>query len=80
MSKDVWVLTREHNEYDQHGAYFEAVFSKQPSIQELAPHLSGYLPQDMGVAIAMCEHVRKGGGRYKMEDVWYNLEKVTTEN
>lgn len=41
----IWVLTREHNEYDQHGEYFTAAFVEKPSLQQLidvakewAPH------------------------------------------
>lgn len=36
----IWVLTREHNDYDQHGAYFVAAFIKKPSHAALAKVLS----------------------------------------
>lgn len=38
--KHVYILTREHNDYDQHGAYFEAVFSKQPTSETLAKYFA----------------------------------------
>jgi hypothetical protein len=75
----VWVLTREHNEYDQHGAYFEAVFSSQPTLLQLAEWFSsngGQSSSNTMGAVAFLEHLRQGGGRRKNEDVWYNLEKV----
>lgn len=78
--KKVYVLTREHNEYDQHGEYFEAVFEKKPSLEVLAKWMKendGYsLPGDIFAAVAFLEHLRNGGGRVDKEDIWYNLELV----
>lgn len=79
-NKVVWVLTREHNDYDQHGEYFEAVFASEPDIQTLAKYFKndneGHVyfgdPFD---ALEFIEHLRKGGGRRGTEDVWYSLTK-----
>lgn len=73
----MFVLTREHNDYDQHGEYFVCLFKDRPSIEKLAPIVSKEigLPGDMGEAIKLVEHVRKGGGRIAIEDVWLNLDE-----
>jgi hypothetical protein len=77
---EVWVLTREHNDYDQYGEYFEAVWLGQPSIEQLSqyfvnvtenkPHFS-----DPMAALDFILHIRKGGGRRGTEDTWFNLGK-----
>jgi len=76
----VWVLTRKHNEYDQHGEYFETLFTKQPSLQMLAAYFkdsSEYISLgDPFSAVEFLEHLREGGGRMEKEDVWYNLKVV----
>ena len=80
MSKEgVWVLTREHNEYNQHGEYLVAVFKEKPSIAEFAAFFSnGKSSIDMSFSQAMkaveyIEHLRSGGGRIGTEDSWHNL-------
>lgn len=74
----VWILTREENEYDQSGAYFEAAFEKQPSIQQLADYFNGKpgMPGTIMGAVAFLENLRQGGGRMAKENTWYNLEQV----
>lgn len=74
----VWVLTREVNEYDQYGEYFEAVFKSKPTVKQIAEHLagSGYAKGDVMSALALCEHILAGGGREGTEHVWFNLEEV----
>ena len=72
-------MTREHNDYDQHGEYFVAVFSRKPSHGELASALSveGYgCGSDMMAAVSFLEHILSGGGWQKWSDVWFNLEEV----
>lgn len=77
----VWVLTREHNEYDQHGEYFEEVFAAKPTVAEFAEYFS---KANQGVvaygnameALAFIEHLRNGGGRQNTENTWYNLKEV----
>jgi len=77
----IFVLTREHNEYDQHGSYFVRAFSELPSLEKLAEVIQtegDFHCQAMNTdfAIALSEHLRKGGGRRGTEDVWYNLDEV----
>lgn len=70
MRKKVWVLTCEHNDYDQHGAYFSPC-SPTSLPQNLWPlFVTGYY-----VDAGYLEHVRGGGGRRNLEDVWYNLSE-----
>ena len=65
----VWVLTREENQYDQYGEYFDAVFSKKPTVRQLMPHV--------GDSKTTAEHVlSSGGGRISDEDTWYFLREI----
>ncbi len=73
----VWVLTREHNDYNQYGEYFVAVFAQQPSVMQMAEALRGHRDAaDVMAALALVEHVRAGGGRRGDENDWFNLEQV----
>ena len=74
----VWVLTSSCNDYDQHGAYFEAVFAKKPDLKTLAEFFKmkpDYATNVME-AVAFLEHVRNGGGRRGTEHTWYDLDEV----
>lgn len=70
MSKKVWILTEEHNQYDQYGEYFLAVFAEKPTSEKLKKH---------GVHESEIEHVLNGGGRKKYEDQWYYLREELCE-
>jgi len=75
----VWVITREHNEYDQHGEYFEAVFKEKPTLECLASYFKGcdwVNAKDVFDAVEFLEHLRNGGGRRNLEDVWFNMLEV----
>jgi hypothetical protein len=64
----VWVLTSEHNDYDQHGEYFHAVFASKPTAEMM---------NKAGVGSESAAHLLKtGGGRRKSEDSWYWLREV----
>lgn len=64
----VWVLTREINQYDQDGEYFECVFAEYPSE---GPLLRAGVSQDNA------EYLANGGnGRIKVQDEWWNLTEV----
>lgn len=70
---EVWILTREVNEYNQEGAYFIAVFGVKPSHNELS---------DLGVPRNRLRHVLNGGGRVFNDEEWYELSShiVNTHN
>lgn len=82
----VWVLTREHNDHDQHGEYFVAFWFTKPSITQLAKFFSnsdkdGFAPSNRSVmdAVAFLTHLLEGGGRRGVEDVWFNLTNTEAE-
>lgn len=64
--KAVWVLTEEHNAYDQYGEYFLAVFASIPHHSELTKY---------GVPQNRLRHVLNGGGRVKWENNWFHLRR-----
>jgi len=64
----MWILTRELNEYDQYGEYFEAAWINKPTEKELY--------QTTGYPKELCEHILKGGGRRDDEYIWFHLSEV----
>lgn len=73
---NVWILTSEYNEYDQHGEYFLAVFKSKPTIEQLATVLN--IPIDEFTS-ATLTHILSGGGRRKHYDDyhnWYHLREI----
>jgi hypothetical protein len=66
--KTAWIVTEEYNDYDQHGEYFIAWFSKKPSVEHLMINLQ--LPEEWAI------HLVNGGGRRDFDDQWYNLREV----
>ena len=67
---DVWVLTREVNDYDQHGEYFVAVFGSKPTHEQLTA---------LDVPKTRLRHVLNGGGRVEFEDEWFHLRSHAIE-
>lgn len=65
--EEIWVLTSEYNDYDQHGEYFEAVFIGKPTSKQIQKHC--HVTEQGAV------HILNGGGRVKYEYQWYNLRK-----
>ena len=63
----VWILTSEHNAYDQYGEYFEAVFLTKPTSKQIQ--------KICGITEIGAAHVLTGGGRDKYEGQWYNLRE-----
>lgn len=63
-----WVLTEEHNLYDQQGEYFVDVFREKPTLQQLI--------NVVGCAEDYAAHILSGGGRVYPEDQWYFLREV----
>ena len=70
MKNTIWILTSEHNLYDQQGEYYISAWREKPSIAELKRVLkcnnteASFLWND-------------GGGRKDIEDVWYYLREVS---
>jgi hypothetical protein len=64
----VWVLTREENQYDQYGEYFDAIFFKFPDKDQLIVY---------GVRPSSVEYVLAGGGRQGVENTWWNLKEYS---
>ncbi len=79
--KPVFVLTREHNLYDQQGEYFVAVFTHKPTERQLVPileqdgQLFGHHVDEVAAKL-----VADGGGRIDKEDCWYSLEPILPLN
>lgn len=67
-----WVLTRQINEYNQDGEYFEAVFAEKPDYDKLAKVLlsKGWDSKEM-----IDNLLNNGGGRQGREETWYNLRE-----
>ena len=70
----IWVLTKEYNDYDQHGAYFVYAWRGKPTGEQLAKQL--LLSESIEADRQLLDHILAGGGREKWEDSWYNLEAV----
>ena len=69
----IWVLTREINNYDQYGEYFEGAWEVKPTHQMLTK---------LDVPCARLRHVLNGGGRPpadkhgNLDDVWWFLREL----
>lgn len=64
---NVWILTSEYNDYDQHGEYFEAVFAEKPTALQIQKVCE---VNEIGA-----KHILNGGGRNGNEHQWYNLKE-----
>ena len=79
----IWVLTTQHNDYDQHGVYFVCYWMKKPDIEQLQEGIKLGMegkPRD-DYLLALAQHVYSGGGRrdipnFGLEDQWFNLEEL----
>lgn len=77
----VWVLTREENDYDQHGDYFVAVFKKFPTLLAIWEALDSEENSGARTGIStndveLFSHIQKGGGRRYPEETWYHLREI----
>lgn len=70
----VWILTSEYNDYDQYGEYFEEVFFKYPTKEQLAR--TTCLPPDSPIIDNL---LKNGGGRARYEYIWYHLREHSNE-
>lgn len=77
---NVWILTREENQYDQYGEYFVAVFKDKPSESQLTEILTKYGVDSYSEGTVSEIDVRllsQGGGRDSEDlDTWFNLKQV----
>jgi hypothetical protein len=62
---EIWVLTREYNDYDQYGEYFIDAWDHKPTAEEIC----------QACYVADASHILAGGGRQAWEDCWYHLRK-----
>lgn len=72
QSTELWILTAEFNDYDQHGAYFVRAFIGKPLSIDVEKAITGYHSTCSG---DLLDWVMAGGGRQDTEHVWFNLEK-----
>ncbi len=63
----VWILTEEHNEYDQYGEYFISAFKEKPTHKQLT---------ELDVPTNRLKYVLGGGGRQDGDCHWYHLREV----
>ena len=78
-----WVLTREHNEYDQMGEYFVAVFQGKPTFQQVEPPVAEWARDDSDspkLGHIVGNLLRKGGGRIKDEYTWFFLKEIAFQD
>lgn len=74
VKKTVWVLTRENNDYDQHGEYLETVFYQKPTHEELMLALKDIYSWKLTAEFV--QHILNGGGRIGNENIWYFLTEL----
>ena len=72
----VFILSRQHNDYDQYGEYFVAWFHEQPTAADIK--LAIINDDESVVDEDTAEHIASGGGRRDKanEDIWWNLRSV----
>ena len=63
---NVWILTREENDYNQYGEYFEAAFASKPTPEQLASITGRTWSQS---------EIDTGEGRDFLGDTRYNLRE-----
>jgi len=68
----MYILTREHNLYDQEGEYYVAIFK---NIEDVNKKLQEVIEKDNYCTYddKLHKHIVKGGGRINNEEVWFNL-------
>jgi len=82
----IWILTEEHNAYDQYGEYYCACWDRKPTQTEVVQALvdlnkpsnwtrEQYLHEHMPRLLTDADHILTGGGRRGVEDNWYHLRE-----
>ena len=65
----VWILTKEYNDYNQHGEYFVAAFKGKPSREQVAKIVNHYSDS------RLVDKILEGGGRVDYDHLWYWLRE-----
>ena len=68
--KTVWVLTESHNDYNQHGEYFSAVWLEKPTREDL---IKVGIREEGRIDLLLAG---EKDGRMYNEDQWFDLEEV----
>lgn len=76
MTQKIWVLTREHNDYNQLGAYFVTAWTSVPSKEQLIDATVEHQPGSVSELLKFVLRLEEGGGRHGVEDVWFNLDCI----
>lgn len=73
MTTGIWVLTKEVNDYNQHGAYFVRAWVGKPTEADVKKEIgvSDYQWNELKYG----KHIMAGGGRINYEYDWYILEE-----
>lgn len=78
---NAYILTSEHNLYDQQGEYFLAWFHRKPTPDELKSSLKTLCEEHDDKIV---EHILAGGGRrqfgQRWEESWLHLREVSSAN
>ena len=70
----VWILTRSHNDHNQHGHYFVAPFKQLPTVEQLLDFTKDEVDySNVTDLLKFLLHLQKGGGRINDEQVWFTL-------
>jgi len=67
--KNCWILTKQYNDYNQHGEYFCCAFEEKPTVNQLMQHI------DCNIETARSIIDGNGKGRINNEYMWYLLKK-----
>jgi len=75
----IYVLTRGHNDHNQHGDYFVAAFKQHPAVEQLLEFTKeevgdGY--SNVADLLKFLLHLQRGGGRINDEQVWFCLTQT----
>ena len=75
-----YILTSEHNLYDQMGEYFVSWFDHRPTFDELKNSLIKHREQSDDDTV---NHILAGGGRrmgFNYDEVWYSLKETQSDS
>mgnify|MGYP006935486334 CR=1 FL=1 len=61
----LYIITSEHNDYNQYGEYYIKAYKEFPTVEQLM--------SDLDIRELEANYLFNGGGRQAKEDQWYNL-------